>query len=88
MSEHWGSHNIEKDTEVTPGKNKFFRYIRKRIYFSKGFFFLYFHATSIFELLFFFLLFISFSMKVLFVLAVKEKVWKETDDASKKEYRR
>jgi len=27
-------------------------------------------------------------MKVLFVPAVKEKVWKETDDASKKEYRR
>jgi len=37
-----------------------------------------------FSYIFFFLPFISFSMKVLFVSAVKEKVWKETDDPSKK----
>jgi hypothetical protein len=86
MSEHWGSQNIEKDIEVTPGKTNSFDTREKRIYFSKVFF-------CIFMQLLFFgyiysLPFISFSMKVLFVPAVEEKVWKETDDASKKEYRR
>jgi len=88
MSEHWGSHNIEKDIEVTPGKTNSFDTLEREYIFRKIFFCfflcnLYISVTFIF----YFLTFISFSV-VLFVPAVKEKVWKETDDASKKECRR
>ena len=89
ISEHWGSHNIERDIEVTPGKTNSFDTLEKEYIFRKIFLFCIFMQLLYFSYIhFFFLPFISFSMKVLFVPAVKEKVWKETDDASKKEYRR
>jgi len=58
MSEHWGSHNIEKDIEVTPGKTNSFDTLEKEYIFRK--IFLCFYATSIFQLhLFFYLLYLS-----------------------------